>query len=292
MAMPGERETAGYGRALVEFLDAFADHDEQWAGGLHLEVAARLVSLARPQAGEACLDIGGGDGIVAAALTQAVGTGGLVVSLDISQPSLEMARSHATGSTLLIKRSGDDVIFSDQSFDVVVLSRSIAYESDAYAVIAEAIRTLRLGGRLALFCRRRGLATPAEQGFLDELGSFLQEQGVTLPAQFLSYPGLADRRELEMALRMAGLDHITFGDVVTGGQTTDAAAFNQEMMRCWPAARILLEALAGRKRAQFEERVERVMRPLGDEGFRYHHPYLVAMGIRSVDVPPDSPLSI
>jgi SAM-dependent methyltransferase len=288
MGRPSWRETTGYDHALGEFLDTFADHHEQWAGELHLEVAARLIDLARPQAGDACLEIGGGDGIVASALSEAVGPSGSVISLDISEETIELARSRAVGNTHLMQMGGGDVIFRDRTFDVVVLSRSIAYESDAYAVIGEASRTLKAGGRLALFCRRRGLATPAERAFLDELAAFVQQQPVNLPDQFLGYPGLADRRELEMALRMAGLHHISFGDVVTGGRTDDAAAWNREMMRCWPAARILIGALAGRKRLQFEAQVEGVMSTLGDEAFRYHHPYLLATGVKVLDSPPIS----
>jgi hypothetical protein len=137
-----------------------------------------------------------------------------------------------------------------------------------------------VGGRLVLFCRRRGLATPAEQAFLEELATFVRQQPVNLPEQFLGYQGLADRREMELALRMAGLDHITFGDVITGGRAADAAAWNREMMGCWPAARILLGALAGGKREQFDERIAQVMGTLGDEAYRYHHPYLLAAGVR------------
>jgi SAM-dependent methyltransferase len=281
MGRPSSRESIGRHRAFADFLDMFDDHQEQWAGGLHLAVAARLTGLARPQDGDACLEIGGGDGIVAAALSDAVGPTGLVVSLDLSQRSVELARARATGTTHLMRMGGDDVIFRDHTFDVVVLSRSIAYESDAYAVIGEATRTLKVGGRLALFCRRRGLATPAEQAFLDELAAFVREQPVNLPDQFLGYPGLADRREMELALRMAGLDHITFGDVVTGGRAEDAAAWNREMMGCWPAARILLGALAGGRRQEFDDRIERVMAALGDEAYRYHHPYLLAAGVRA-----------
>lgn len=281
MGTPSADNTPGRDRALEEFLDTFADHDEQWAGSLHLKVAARLVELARPQPGEACLDIGGGDGIVATALGEAAGPNALVVSLDLGRRSIEVARPSAAGTTHRIRGSSDDVMFRDHTFDVVILSRSIAYESDAYAVIGEATRTLKVGGRLALFCRRRGLATPAEEAFLDELAVFLRQQGVMLPDRFLNYPGLADRRELELALRMAGLVDITFGDVVTGGRTADAAAFNDEMMRCWPAARVLLGVMAGKKRLQFDEQIDRVMRPLGDDAFQYHHPYLLAAGTKA-----------
>jgi SAM-dependent methyltransferase len=283
MGMSGWRKTSGYDRALTEFLGTFADHDEQWAGGLHDEVATRLAGFARPQAGDACLDIGGDAGIVTTALSDAVGPSGSVVSIDIPERSMEVARSRAARNTHLIQMSGDDVIFRDHTFDVVVLSRSIAYESDAHTIIAEANRTLKVGGRLALFCRRRGLATAAEEAFLDELARFVREQPVTVPEQFLGYPGLADRREVDAALRAAGFVEVTFGDVVTGGRAEDVAAWNREMMRCWPAARIVIGALAGTKRGQFEARIDAVMSALGEDCYRYHHAYLLATGIKARD---------
>ena len=279
MRGPSVRET--YDRALKDFLNVFADHDEQWAGGLQREVAARLVQLARPAPGEACLDIAGGGGAVATALSEAVGLAGSVVTLDGGDPSRPRQPVRPAANVHRMHMSDDDVIFRDGAFDVVVVSKSIAYASDAEAVIAEAIRTLAPGGRLALFCRRRGLATRAEQAFLIEMVRFVRQQPVSVPDRFLGYPGLADRGELETALLAAGLARVTFGDVVTGGRARSLAAFNREMMRCWPAARIVLEALAGSRRAEFDARVDDVMHALGDDGFRYHHPYLVACGVKA-----------
>ncbi|MGH7722848.1 MAG: methyltransferase domain-containing protein [Candidatus Dormibacteria bacterium] len=289
MGIPSARESAGYERALSDFLDGLADHDDRWEGGLHREVATRLVEKAAPRLGEGCLDVGGGASIVAAALSEAVGPGGWVVSTDSSARFIEMGRPHTPANTHLMRMSGDDVIFRDGTFDVVVLSRSIAHEPDPYAVIGEAIRALKVGGRLALFCRRRGLATPAEQAFLDELAAFVQHHYVNVPDHFLGYPGLADRREMELVLRMAGLAGIGFGDVVTGGRSDDAAAWSREMMACWPAARLLLGGVGGRTRLQFEERIARVMSTLGDEAYRYHHPYLLATGMKAPETPSTAP---
>jgi SAM-dependent methyltransferase len=279
ISTPRVREP-GFERALTLFLSAFSDHDEQWAGGLHRPVADRLVALARPLPGDSCLDIGGGDGIVAAALGEAVGAGGVVVSVDIGARSVAVARNPRAANMHLMRMGADDVIFRDGTFDVVVLSTSIAYATDVDAVIAEAVRTLKVGGRLALFCRRRGLATPAEEAFLAELHSFMSDQPVVVPDRFLSYPPKADRRELEAGLRAAGLGIVTFGDVVTGGRAADVGAFNAEMMRCWPGARLLLASLAGSKRRQFDLRVVAVMRTLPGEALRYHHPYLVASAVK------------
>jgi SAM-dependent methyltransferase len=270
----------GFERALNLFLAAFADHDEQWAGGLHRPVAERLVALARPLPGDSCLNIGGGDGSVAAGLGQAVGPSGVVVSLDIGDHSVAVARTPTAANMHVMRMSAEDVIFRDGTFDVVVLSTSIAYATDVDAVIAEAVRTLNVGGRLALFCRRHGLATAAEEAFLAELNSFMSQQPVLVPHRFLGYPPLADRSELEAVLRAAGLGIVTFGDVVTGGRAADVGSFNAEMMRCWPGARLLLASLAGSKRRQFDLRVVAAMRALPGEALRYHHPYLVASAVK------------
>ncbi len=280
MSGPGARETTGPERAVTDFLEKFADHDEQWAGGLRREVAVRLTTLASPAPGDACFDVGGGAGIVATLLSEAVGPSGWVVSSDARGRSVEVAQSPIAGNTHLMRMRGDDVFFRDHAFDVVVLSRSIAYEDDAQAVIAEAIRTLKVGGRLALFCRRSGLETPAEHAFLDELAMFVHEQPVTMPDRFFAYRGLADRTDIDSALAAAGLGQLVFGDVVSGGRAAGAAEWNTEMMARWPAARILIGALAGEKRALFDRHIGRVMRQLGDDAFRFHHAYLLAIGVK------------
>jgi SAM-dependent methyltransferase len=280
MGSPATDE-AGYDRALNRFLNVFADHDEQWAGGLHREVAARLVEMAGAQPGESCLEVGGGAGDVAAALSAAVGPQGSVVSLDVHERPAQPGPSRAGPNLHVMRMSAEDVIFRDRTFDVVVLSRSIAYASDAVAVIREAIRTLKPAGRLVLFCRRRDLATRAEEAFLAELHAFVREQPVTVPDRFLTYPGLADRRDLDATLRDAGLERVAFGDVVTGGRAVDVPAFDREMMRCWPGARIVLSALGGMSREHFDRRIGMLMRALGEDAFRYHHPYLLASGVRT-----------
>ena len=120
-----------------------------------------------------------------------------------------------------MRMSAEDVIFRDGTFDVVVLSRSIAYASDAVAVIREAIRTLKPGGRLVLFCRRRDLATRAEEAFLAELHAFVREQPIAVPDRFLTYPGSPIGATSSATLRDAGLERVAFGDVVTGGRAVD-----------------------------------------------------------------------
>ena len=108
--------------------------------------------------------MGGGAGEVADALSAAVGPQGSVVSLNVQE---RPARSRTASNLHVMRMSAEDVIFRDRTFDVVVLSRSIAYAADAVAVLREAIRTLKPGGRLVLFCRRRDLATRAEESFLE-----------------------------------------------------------------------------------------------------------------------------
>jgi hypothetical protein len=90
---------------------------------------------------------------------------------------------------------------------------------------------------------------------------------------------------MEATLRGAGLEQVGFGDVITGGRAINVGAFELEMMRCWPGARIVLEALAGEKRRQFDGRVAAAMRTLGADALRYHHPYLLATGVRSAAGP-------
>ena len=284
MGGPNARATSAYDRALLEALDSLAADDDQWGGVLHLTVARRLVELVAPRPGDSCLDVGGGDGAVAGALAAAV-KGGTVVSVDLRLRTLTSAGAAplALANTHRVRGDRDEIIFRDNTFDVVVLSRSIAYEQDAGMIVVEASRTLKVGGRIALFCRRRGLATVAEQAYLDLLESFVDKSGINLPARFLAYPGWADRRQVDIVLRSLGFDDCVFGDVVTGGRAAGAADWNREMAAIWPAARIVVNAIGGRTRTAFEARVDTLMHLLGEDGYRFHHPYLLVAATKRRD---------
>ncbi|MBW8010637.1 MAG: class I SAM-dependent methyltransferase [Chloroflexi bacterium] len=79
--------------------------------------------------------------------------GGRVFGLDFE---LSRVKDAATRSDLVFCAAGEELPFPDDSFDLVLSHEVIEHVNDDQAAIMEIIRTLRPGGRLALFCPNRG----------------------------------------------------------------------------------------------------------------------------------------
>ncbi len=264
-------------RYVAAFFDELAPSYDEWEGGLRRRLAQDLVEMANPAPGESCLDIGAGTGLVAELLSKSVGESGYVVSIDISERMLDVARRRARANTSCFAMPIDDVVFRDGSFDLVTVGRSLAYLVSPLGVVAEASRTLKHGGRLALFCRRRSLSTPAERTFFTVLGRLAPRHPIQIPTHVPEQSDLGERAALSGLLREAGLDVAQFADMVTGGHVADTQQWNQLMMETWPAAHFLIGALGTEARAAFDAELDAEMRLLGDDAYRYHHPYLFAV---------------
>lgn len=109
-----------------------------------------------PRAGERILDIGSGCGQTSLALAQAVGRGGSVLGLDISQPMLEVARGRAKDQPNLAFREADAQSddFGQASFDAVYSRFGVMFFADPVAAFANIATKLVPGGRLTFVCWR------------------------------------------------------------------------------------------------------------------------------------------
>ena len=109
------------------------------------------------QPGERVLDLGSGGGIDALLAAREVGADGLVVGVDMTDDMLELARRNAAegGFTNVEFRKGyiEDLAsagIADESFDAVISNCVINLSTDKPAVLREAFRVLRPGGRFVV----------------------------------------------------------------------------------------------------------------------------------------------
>ncbi len=112
------------------------------------------VSRAALQPGEVVLDLGCGGGVDAIIASRLVGEVGKVYGLDMTAEMLALARENAqaAGADNIVYIEGliEDVPLPDASVDVVLSNCVINFSDDRMAVLREALRVLKPGGRFVV----------------------------------------------------------------------------------------------------------------------------------------------
>ncbi len=105
-----------------------------------------------PQAGERILDVGSGPGFLAAEIAGATGPTGSVCGIDVSEPMIELARTHCAQFpwTTFSQADATHLPFPDSSFDAVISTQVLEYIPDVDAALAEIHRVLRRDGRAVI----------------------------------------------------------------------------------------------------------------------------------------------
>ena len=141
------------------FISSALYSDEETAS---LPAAAALASLgcgnptalAELSPGEDVLDLGSGGGIDVLLSAQRVGPGGVAYGIDMTDEMLELARRNQRDAGVtnaeFLKGTIEDLPLPDESVDVVISNCVINLSSDKDAVLREAFRVLRPGGRFAV----------------------------------------------------------------------------------------------------------------------------------------------
>ncbi|HLH65536.1 MAG TPA: class I SAM-dependent methyltransferase [Solirubrobacteraceae bacterium] len=137
-----------------------------------LELRARF-ALKRIAAGERVLDLGCGEGELAARIAQA---GAQVTAADVAEAALARARRRHPQLRLELVAIDGPLPFGDGAFDVVWASEVIEHVADTERWLSEARRVLAAGGRLLLTTPSHGrlrVAIGGMERFSEPLGDHL-----------------------------------------------------------------------------------------------------------------------
>ncbi|TFV55161.1 methyltransferase domain-containing protein [Mycobacterium sp. PS03-16] len=119
------------------------------------QAIATAVASSRVPAGGTAADIGFGGGTGLRLLVDAVGTGGTVYGVEISDEMLDRARRafrrEIDSDRLALRRGSLTALpFEDAALDSAITVNTLYFVDDLDAVCAEFARTLRPGGRVAI----------------------------------------------------------------------------------------------------------------------------------------------
>lgn len=143
-----EHGTEVFGSALYDEADA---PDEAIAASLGCGVPTAVADL---HEGETVLDLGSGGGADVLISAKRVGPTGKAIGLDMTDEMLDLARrnAEAAGATNVefVKGYIESIPLPDASVDVVISNCVLNLSADKPAVLREAARVLRAGGRFAI----------------------------------------------------------------------------------------------------------------------------------------------
>ncbi len=141
----------GFGADLYDSQNAAAATEAAVSMSLGCGVPTAVADL---HAGETVLDLGSGGGADVLISARRVAPGGTAIGLDMTDEMLDLARRHAVDAGVtnveFVKGYIEDIPLPDASVDVVISNCVINLAADKRAVLREAARVLRPGGRFAV----------------------------------------------------------------------------------------------------------------------------------------------
>jgi SAM-dependent methyltransferase len=195
----------------VDFSQNAKAYDRRHGAVLDANIVDRIARAAGLSRDAAVVDVGAGTGRVAIAMAT---TGRRVVAIDPARPMLDTLRSKAEKLPVrVVVGEGARLPLGAACADAVVLARTMYLMPDWGEVIDEALRVLKLGGRV-LHEWGNGSADEDWVKIREKLRSLFEAAGVKAPF----HPGARSEEEVHRRLMQRGVRHLAA--VRVGGSTT------------------------------------------------------------------------
>jgi ubiquinone/menaquinone biosynthesis C-methylase UbiE len=227
--------------------------------------AERMVTQLQPRSGWKVLDVATGTGALAVALAQAVGEGGRVMGIDLSEGMLTGAEHNiqkmAITNVDLFQMDAEEPEFRSNYFHAVTCSFGLFFLPDMARALAQWARVTGPGGTILFSSFTENAFAPLGACFVEDL----EAAGVDVSARPLASERLKDATVCHDLLQAAGLHNIRQEVVQMGYHLRDA---NDWWQVVWGSAmRGLVELVDEAQRETFRQRhLERVTQLTTDKG--------------------------
>ncbi len=166
------------------------------------EVGEIVLAAAKAQPGEHVVDIGCGTGGTTAALARAVGPGGHVLGVDISEPLIARARAQQLENASFAVGDAGTHDFQAGHYDLVFSRFGVMFFADAVAAFRNIHRALKPSGRMVFLAWRTPQENPWATVPVRAAQPFLPPQ--PKPPEDVGQFSFGDRNRVERILADAG----------------------------------------------------------------------------------------
>ena len=213
-------------------------YEEFFVPALFREWADRVADAAAVGPGERVLDVACGTGALTRAVAARVGARGAAIGLDVNADMLAVARRKAPALEWRQGRA-EALGFDSGRFDAVVSQFGLMFFEDRRAALAEMMRVLRPGGRLAVAVWDSLERTPGYGAVTLLLQRLFGERvAVALRAPF----ALGDPTTLRSLFTAAGIPHCTISTQKGRARFPSIRAWMYTDVKGWTLADVIDEA--------------------------------------------------